>query len=136
MEPATEAPQVPTEKLVKAYIKMRDARAALSAQYEADDKKIKDQMDLIEHTLLDVCRRAGADSIKTGAGTVIRGVRTSYWTSDWESMHNFIKENQALDLLERRVAQKAMGEFLKANPDKMPKGMNVETKYTVTVRRA
>lgn len=136
MEPSTEAPQVPTEKLVKAYIKMRDARAALSTEYEAKDKEIKDQMDLIEHTLLDVCKRAGADSIKTGAGTVIRGVRTSYWTSDWESMHNFVKENQALDLLERRVAQKAMGEFLKANPDKMPKGMNVETKYTVTVRRA
>ena len=136
MEPSTEAPQVPTEKLVKAYIKMRDARAALSAEYDTKDKEIKDQMDLIEHTLLDVCKRAGADSIKTGAGTIIRGVKTSYWTSDWESMHNFVKENQALDLLERRVAQKAMGEFLKANPDKMPKGMNVETKYTVTVRRA
>lgn len=136
MEPSTEAPQVPTEKLVKAYIKMRDARAALSTEYEAKDKEIKDQMDLIEHTLLDVCKRAGADSIKTGAGTVIRGVKTSYWTSDWESMHNFIKENQALDLLERRIAQRAMGEFLKANPDKMPKGMNVETKYSVTVRRA
>ncbi len=136
MEPRIEAPQVPTEKLVKAYIKMRDARAALSAEYEAKDKEIKDQMEMIEHTLLDVCKRAGADSIKTGNGTVIRGVRTSYWTSDWESMHNFVKENQALDLLERRVAQRAMGEFLKANPDKMPKGMNVETKYTVTVRRA
>jgi len=136
MEPTTEAPQVPTEKLVKAYIKMRDARAVLSAEYEAKDKEIKDQMELIEHTLLDVCKRAGADSIKTGAGTIIRGVKTSYWTSDWESMHNFIKENQALDLLERRIAQRAMGEFLKANPDKMPKGMNVETKYSVTVRRA
>ncbi len=136
MEPTTEVPQVPTEKLVKAYIKMRDARAVLSAEYEAKDKEIKDQMELIEHTLLDVCKRAGADSIKTGAGTIIRGVKTSYWTSDWESMHNFIKENQALDLLERRIAQRAMGEFLKANPDKMPKGMNVETKYSVTVRRA
>lgn len=136
MEPTTEAPQVPTEKLVKAYIKMRDARAMLSAEYEAKDKEIKDQMEMIEHTLLDVCKRAGADSIKTGAGTIIRGVKTSYWTSDWESMHNFIKENQALDLLERRIAQRAMGEFLKANPDKMPKGMNVETKYSVTVRRA
>lgn len=136
MEPSTEAPPVPTEKLVKAYIKMRDARAALSAEYDTKDREIKDQMEMIEHTLLDVCKRAGADSIKTGAGTIIRGVKTSYWTSDWESMHNFVKENQALDLLERRVAQKAMGEFLKANPDKMPKGMNVETKYTVTVRRA
>lgn len=136
MEPTTEAPQVPTEKLVKAYIKMRDARAVLSTEYEAKDKEIEDQMEMIEHTLLDVCKRAGADSIKTGAGTIIRGVKTSYWTSDWESMHNFIKENQALDLLERRIAQRAMGEFLKANPDKMPKGMNVETKYSVTVRRA
>ena len=123
-------------KLDAVYIKMRDARAALSAEYDTKDREIKDQMEMIEHTLLDVCKRAGADSIKTGAGTIIRGVKTSYWTSDWESMHNFVKENQALDLLERRVAQKAMGEFLKANPDKMPKGMNVETKYTVTVRRA
>jgi hypothetical protein len=29
-----------------------------------------------------------------------------------------------------------MGDFLKANPDRMPKGMNVESKYTVTVRRS
>ena len=40
MEPTTEAPQVPTEKLVKIYIKMRDARSALAAEYEAKDKEI------------------------------------------------------------------------------------------------
>jgi len=136
MEQDIEAPQVPTEKLVKTYIKMRDARAALAKKYEDDDKVIKDQMELIEHALMDVCKKAGADSIRTGAGTVIRGVKTSYWTSDWESMHNFIKENNALELLERRIAQRAMGEFLKTNPDKMPKGINVESKYTVTVRRS
>lgn len=136
MEPTTEAPQVPTEKLVKAYIKMRDARAVLSTEYEAKDKEIKDQMEMIEHTLLDVCKRAGADSIKTGAGTIIRGVKTSYWTSDWESMHNFIKENQALDLLERRIAQRAMKDWLETHPDQMPKGLNTESKYTVTVRRS
>lgn len=136
MEPTTEAPQVPTEKLVKIYIKMRDARSALAAEYEKKDKEIKEQMEEVEKVLLEVCKNAGADSIKTGAGTVIRGVKTSYWTSDWEAMHNFIKENDALELLERRVAQRAMGEFLKANPDKMPKGMNVESKYTVTVRRS
>ena len=136
MEPTTEAPQVPTEKLVKIYIKMRDARSVLATEYEKKDNEIKDQMYLVEQTLLEICKNAGADSIKTGAGTVIRGVKTSYWTSDWEAMHNFIKENDALELLERRVAQWAMGEFLKANPDKMPKGMNVESKYTVTVRRS
>ena len=126
----------PTEKLVKAYIKMRDARAVLSAEYEAKDKELKDQMRVVENFLLEACKRAGGNVSIPGVGVVIRGVDTRYWTSDWEAMHNFIKENSTLELLERRIAQRAMGEFLKANPDKMPKGMNVESKYTVTVRRS
>lgn len=126
----------PTEKLVKAYIKMRDARSVLSAEYEAKDKEIKEQMRVVENFLLEACKRAGGNVSIPGVGVVIRGVDTRYWTSDWEAMHNFIKENNALELLERRIAQRAMGEYLKANPDKMPKGMNVESKYTVTVRRS
>ena len=126
----------PTEKLVKAYIKMRDARGVLSAEFEAKDKEIKEQMRVVENYLLEACKRAGGNVSIPGVGVVMRGVDTRYWTSDWEAMHNFIKENDALELLERRVAQRAMGEFLKANPDKMPKGMNVESKYTVTVRRS
>lgn len=125
-----------TEKAVKAYIRMRDARSALAAKYEAEDKAIKDQMEQVEAYLLETCKSVGANSLKTGAGTVIRNVKTRYWTSDWEAMHEFIRENNALDLLERRVAQNAMTDFLKQNPDKMPKGMNVDSKYTVVVRRS
>lgn len=125
-----------TEKLVRAYIKMRDARSVLAAEFEEKDKVIKSQMELIESHLLEVCKSAGASSINTGAGTIIRSVKTRYWTSDWESMHEFVRENNALDLLERRVAQKAMADFIEANPDKVPKGMNVDSKYTVVVRRS
>lgn len=126
----------PTEKMVKAYIKMRDARSALSAEFEAKDKEIKEQMRIVEGFLLEACKRAGGNVSIPNVGIVMRGVDTRYWTSDWESMHSFIKENDTLELLERRISQRAMGEFLKANPDKMPKGMNVESKYTVTVRRS
>lgn len=132
-----EEQQIPTEKLVKAYIKMRDARSELKAKFEEEDNAITEQMTTIERLLLDVCKKAGADSVNIkGAGTIIRGVSTRYWTSDWEAMHNFIKENNAVDLLERRIAQTAMREFLKDNPDKMPKGLNVDSKYTITVRRS
>lgn len=126
----------PTPVLVKAYLKMRDARSALSAKYEEEDKKIKDQMEVVENYLLETCKRAGGNVSIPGVGVVIRGVSTRYWTSDWEAMHNFVKENDVIELLERRIAQRAMADFLKANPDKMPKGMNVESKYTVTVRRS
>lgn len=125
-----------TEKLVRIYIKMRDARSVLAAEFETKDKEIKSQMEVIESHLLEVCKSAGASSINTGAGTIIRSVKTRYWTSDWESMHEFIRENNALELLERRVAQNAMAEFIEQNPDKVPKGMNVDSKYTVVVRRS
>jgi hypothetical protein len=132
----TQSELPPTPVLVKAYLKMREARSALSAKYEEEDKKIKDQMEVVEGFLLETCKRAGGNVSIPGVGVVIRGVSTRYWTSDWEAMHKFIEENNALDLLERRIAQRAMSEFLKSNPDKMPKGMNVESKYTVTVRRS
>jgi hypothetical protein len=125
-----------TEKLVRVYIKMRDARSVLAAEFEAKDKEIKAQMEIIESHLLEVCKSAGASSINTGAGTIIRSVKTRYWTSDWESMHEFIRENNALELLERRVAQTAMADFITQNPDLVPKGMNVDSKYTVVVRRS
>ena len=127
---------VPTDLLVKAYIKMRDKRKELSSTCKDADDHIKEQMEVIEATLLEVCKATGADSIKTSLGTVMKGVRTNYWTSDWGSMYEFIKENDSPELLERRVSQSNMKEFLKNNPDKMPKGLNIMSEYSITVRRA
>lgn len=123
------------DKLVKVYIKMRTKRAEIKAAYDKEDEDIKSQMDVIESALLDICKTSGVSGLKTDSGTVTRGVTTRYWPSDWESMHQFVRENDALDLLERRVAQKAMGEFIAKHPDKFPKGMNVDSKFTITVRR-
>ena len=127
---------VPTDLLVKAYIKMRDKRKELSSTFKDADDHIKEQMEVIEATLLDVCKATGAESIKTSVGTVMKGVKTNYWTSDWGSMYEFIKENDSPELLERRVSQSNMKEFLKNNPDKMPKGLNIMSEYSITVRRA
>jgi hypothetical protein len=127
---------VPTDLLVKAYIKMRDKRKELSSTFKDADDHIKEQMEVIEATLLEVCKATGADSIKTALGTVMKGVKTNYWTSDWGSMYEFIKENDSPELLERRVSQSNMKEFLKNNPDKMPKGLNIMSEYSITVRRA
>lgn len=127
---------ITADKLVKAYIKMRDARSQLKAQYEENDNSIKEQMDMVEAQLLEMCKTTGADSIRTKFGTVSRGVQTRYWTGDWEAMYKFIMEHNMPELLERRIAQSQMREFLKENPDEMPVGMNVDNRYTVTVRRS
>jgi len=124
------------DKLVKAYIKMRDFRSQLKSQYEEQDGTIKEQMELVESQLLDLCKTTGVDSLRTKFGTVSRTVQTRYWPGDWEAMHKFIMENNAPDLLERRISQIQMREFIKENPDAMPIGLNVDNRYTVSVRRS
>ena len=93
-------------------------------------------MKTIEQEMLDVCKSVGADSIKTNAGTVIRSIKSRYWTSDWESMYKFIEQNFAFGLLEKRIHQSNMKQFLEENPDLLPAGLNVEREYTVVVRRS
>lgn len=127
---------ITSDKLVRAYIKMRDARAALAAKYEQEDSAIKEQMSLVEANLLEICKANGASSIKTAHGTAYRSVQTRYWTGDWAAMHKFIRDHDALDLVERRISQLNMKEFLRENPDLLPTGLNVDHKYTVTVRRS
>jgi hypothetical protein len=127
---------VTADKLVKAYIKMRDHRSEIKAEYDKKDSEVKEQMDLIESELLELCKATGADSLRTKYGSVYRTVQTRYWTGDWEAMHKFIMEHNAPDLLERRISQTQMREFIKENPDAIPLGLNVDNRYTVGIRRS
>jgi len=128
--------EVSANKLSQIYLKIRDARSELKAKYEEDDKQLEAQMDLIEAKLLDICRAADADSIKTQAGTVMRRVAIRYWTNDWDSMYQFVKDNDALGLFEKRISQTNMRQFLEENPDKFPPGMLLNSEYKITVRRS
>ena len=63
-------------------------------------------------------------------------VKQKYWTSDWESMHKFILEHEVPEFLEKRLHQGAVKGFLEENPELLPKGLNVDSEYAVTVRKA
>ena len=128
--------EVSVDRLVAAYIKMRDKRSELLREYEEQDLTVKTQMDMVEEKLLDLCKNIGADTLGSKHGTVMRTVKTRYWTSDWASMHKFILEHQMPDLLEKRISQSTLKQLLDENPDMMPPGVNVDSKYSVTVRRS
>ena len=124
------------EKLVKAYVKIRDAKDALVKAQEAEVAKLTEDMAVIEQELLELCKATGQDGGKTAFGSFTRTVKSRYWASNWDAMYKFIKEHDAPHLLERRISQTEIKEFLKANPDKLPEGLNVDSRYSVTVRRA
>ena len=123
-------------KLVQVYIKIRDAKDIKKKQMEAEIAELEVQLDAVEQELLELCKATGQDGGKTTFGSFTRSVKTRYWTSDWDSMYKFIRKHDAPDLLERRIAQSNFSQFIKENPELMPAGVNVESKYSITVRRA
>lgn len=127
---------LPMDQLAKTYVRIRDERAKLKSEYESQDSDLKEQMAVIEQELLNACNRIKADSIRTTHGTIIRSIKSRYWTNDWGSMYKFIKDNDAFALLERRIHQTNMKEFLSENSDLLPAGLNVENEYTIVVRRS
>lgn len=124
------------DKLTEIYIKIRDARTELKREFDERDLVLKEQSDILETSMLDACKDMNASSIRTPHGTIIRSIKSRYWTKDWDSMYRFISENDAFGLLEKRLHQTNMKEFLTENPDLLPMGLNVESEYTVVVRRS
>lgn len=128
---------VNTEELVTAYIALRDERLKLKEEYETADKKLVEDMNKIEQTMLSICNDIGADSIKTGVGTVIRKVNERFYCTDWENFGDYVLENEAVELLERRIHQGNFREHMASIEGQgLPPGVNVMREYGITVRRA
>jgi hypothetical protein len=126
---------IKADELVLTYRRIREA---IHDEEEAHKRKVehlKKQIDLVSAKLLELCNDQNLDSIRTAAGTVTRSTTTRYWTSDWESMYQFIKEQDAPYLLEQRIHNGNMRQYLEDHPDELPVGLNADTKYVIRVRK-
>lgn len=126
---------IPADKLVAVY---RRIRAAIEEREDAHAQEIatlKEKLEMVSDKILKICNEQNLDSLRTPNGTVTRRVKSRYWTTDWESMYRFIKENDAPFLLEQRIHNGNMKQFLEENPDQHPAGLQIDSKYAITVRK-
>lgn len=135
MSEPEELAAVPMDKLAKVYRKMQARIQELTAAYETEVEAIKAQQEEIKNALKDQMLVLGMSSVRTNEGTVVLSTKTRYNTQDWDSFKEFIKEHDALDLLEKRIAQTNMGQFLADNPGLVPPGLNSNTEYAISVRK-
>lgn len=130
--PATD---VPMDKLAKIYRKMQSEVQRLTKEYESQIEAIKAQQETVKNALKDQMLAMGMSSVRTDQGTVVLSVKTRFNTSDWDSFKEFVKEHDALDLFEKRIAQTNMGQFLEENPGVLPPGLNSVKEYAISVRK-
>jgi hypothetical protein len=117
------------ERLTRIYVKMRDKRRELERQAA----ELKEKQDLVASELLEICKAQGATTIRTEHGTVSKRVTKNYWSSDWDSFFKFVKEQDAFSLMQQRIHNANMAQFLEENPDLHPPGLNADVNQTVVI---
>ena len=123
------------DKLSDAYMKIRLERDQLKLAYEVDDAVLNEALSGIENQMLEIMNTTNADSISTKGATVIRSVRKRYNPTNWDAVYSLIAKHDAYGLLEKRIHNGNMKDFLEQHPDEYPAGLNVDSRYAVTVRR-
>ena len=123
------------DKLSEDYIAIRTEREILSKKHKDEDAVLEGKLKALDSQQLEAMRLAESSSISTGCATVIRRVSKRYSTTNWPAIYQLIKEHDAFGLLTQRISNANMQQFLEENPELYPEGLNVDSRYAVTVRR-
>tara|TARA_B100001093_G_scaffold172898_1_gene165757 strand:- start:20770 stop:21165 length:396 start_codon:yes stop_codon:yes gene_type:complete len=128
--------KVTPDKLAKTYLRIRAERSILSAKYKEEDGNLTRQLDIIKQAMLDHCEDHNVESVRTSEGLFFRSAKKKYWVSEWDAIHKLIVEENAPQLLDKRINQANMKEFLEENPDLKLEGLEIEEELTISVRKA
>lgn len=128
------------DTLTAKYIELRDRKAKIKKDAEAAEAELTKIQDAIEDKIKEIMHNAGVTSMKTPHGTAYIAYKESATVADWDVLLNYIKENEAYDLLEKRVSKTAVRDRMEedrhgnyTNPP--PPGVNFVRLEGVNVRR-
>ena len=123
------------DRLTGVYIKIRSAIAEMKERHKEELSELEEKLEMVSEQLLEICNDQEVDSLRTSQGTVSRRVASRFWTSDWDSFYEFVKEHDAPYLLEQRIHKANMKQFLEENPDAVPMGLQTDNRYVIYVRK-
>jgi hypothetical protein len=122
------------DDVVSTYIKLRNQKELLEAQTKDKVDAIKVKLMKMEAWFKEQMDLQGVKSFKTNHGTAFLSTTDFAQVSDWDAVLEFIKQHDAYDMLEKRIAKIAVRGYI----DKMkavPPGVNYGTKIEVNVRK-
>lgn len=125
------------ERLISAFVKIRDQRSQRRADYEAADADDRAKQDKIEAEFLRRFHERGSTSTKSDAGTAYINVTNSATVADRDVYFNWIIEDvkERLCFLEARVNKTSLAQY-KEEHDDIPPGVNYRETQSVGFRRS
>ena len=130
--PATTTAVPELEKRVAQYVALRDT---IKEVHTEQIKPYNEGLEALNTWLLDQLNKTGAQHIATKAGTIYRVLRVSASIADGDAFWQFVEQNKAWSLLDRRANVTGVQEYAKAN-NALPPGVNLNQYSEAGVRRA
>ena len=127
-------PELNVDQVISAYLKLRQQKEAVENAAKQEVQAIKDKMTKLESWLLTQANEQSVTSFKTKNGTAFVTTTDYANVADWDAVLNFIRENEAFDMLERRVSKMAVRGYLETR-GAVPAGVNYGTKIEINVRK-
>lgn len=131
----TTIPALPRDKLVKLYLKTREAKSLAKREADAQAAEYKAIMDACENAMLASCQGTGETGFKTPLGTSYKDETLKISIGDESSFYNFVRQTGDLDMFERRVASKHVQDYMLLNNGVAPPGLNLFRETVMRVRK-
>jgi hypothetical protein len=125
---------VNVDDVVATYMKLRSQKEAIEAEVKDKVKGLKEKMEKLEAWIKEQADAQGVSSFKTKHGTAFLTTTDYANVAEWDAVLDFIRTQEAFDLLEKRVSKIAVRGYIEANKA-VPPGITYGTKLEVNIRK-
>jgi len=123
------------DKRVAQFVQLRDKIAELEEMHKDQLKPFKAAKERLVGEMLEFLDKTGQKSAKTAEGTVTATVRHTASCSDPDAFIDFVRENDAYELIDRRANATACRDYADEH-GALPPGVKISSMRTVGVTRA
>ena len=125
---------VNVDDVVATYMKLRSQKESIEAEVKDRVSTIKSKMEKLEAWIKEQADAQGVTSFKTKHGTAFLTTTDYANVADWDAVLDFIRTQEAFDMLEKRISKIAVRGYIEANKA-VPPGVNYGTKLEVNIRK-
>jgi hypothetical protein len=125
---------VNVDDVVATYMKLRSQKEAIEAEVKDRVSTIKAKMEKLEAWIKEQADVQGVTSFKTKHGTAFLTTTDYANVADWDAVLDFIRTQEAFDMLEKRISKIAVRGYIEVNKA-VPPGVNYGTKLEVNIRK-
>ena len=120
--------------VIRTYMKLRDQKAAIEGEVKERIADLKSKMEKLEAYLKTQMDAQGLTSFKSDYGTAFLTTTDYANVADWDAVLTFVRDNEAYDMLEKRVSKIAVRGYIETNKA-VPPGITYGTKLEVNIRK-